>query len=390
MGDKKKLIVLAAGGTAGHINAAIALEKKFLDNNFEVLFFSGKRPLDYKLFAGKKIIYLDGRPIKYKNPIKIVWSLYKNILAFIKVLTTIYKLKPTLAIGAGGYICGPVLMAHYLLRIPFFIIEQNAVLGVTNKILLLFADKIFIHLKHTIGISKFFDKKIIVSGNPIRSEFLTTDFFKKDAKRKNDNNNEFAVIVFGGSLGAKSINDLIEDFISSLLKNYDLNFKLKIKHQTGKKVQEKRAAQTLIPSTINNENFTYEQTEYLDNICEEYCNHDFIICRAGASTISELRFVRKPVMLFPYPHHKDRHQFMNAESLKTESLFAVYILDENDKENDLSINNFSALKEIFKIQFNIKFNIQSEKLPKQQVAKNLSLNMKDATEIIYSSLINYL
>ncbi|MBF0361040.1 MAG: UDP-N-acetylglucosamine--N-acetylmuramyl-(pentapeptide) pyrophosphoryl-undecaprenol N-acetylglucosamine transferase [Oligoflexia bacterium] len=373
------LVVLVAGGTAGHINAAIALEKKFLENNFDVLFFSGKRPLDFKLFANKSVIHLDARPIKYKNPLKIIWSLYKNIVAFIKVLMTMYRLRPLLAIGAGGYICGPVLMAHYLLRIPFFIIEQNAVLGVTNKILLLFANKIFIHLKHTIGIPKFFNKKVIVSGNPIRSEFLTTNF--NVCRRDKDNReDEFAIVVFGGSLGATPINDLIEAFVSSLQKNYDLNFKLRIKHQTGKRDISS------FPKRVENKDIIYQQLEYLDDICKEYCDHDFIICRSGASTISELRYVRKPVILIPYPHHKDRHQFINAESLKHEaedanshSCFNVYIEDVVR----LAENNFTLLKNIIRSNYSQRSQ-RSQCSNQNSQQSGLLLEMKDATEIIYN------
>ncbi len=303
---KTKNALFVAGGTGGHINAAIAVGEMFQEKGYHVRYLTGKRPLDYKLFAGQNVDHLEASPLRYKNPFKLISGFLKNLQTFIKIFFQIKKIKPQFILGAGGYVCGPTLLAGYLQGVPIYIVEQNSVMGLTNKILGNISKKIFVHFKQTKGLAKKHQHKVVVSGNPIRNKIAAYSFSLKPVS------GNLNLLVFGGSLGASEINNLIGELIKK-----DFPFKLSIHHQTGMdhKVDDKNLGQ----------NINYDQKKYIDNMAEEYSWCDVILARAGASTISELRVVGKPVVLIPYPLATDNHQYYNAQLLKEEVEFPVFI-----------------------------------------------------------------
>lgn len=310
-----KKIIIASGGTAGHINAALAVGDAFQNNGDEVIYVTGKRKLDYKLLPTNKTIHLDTVPIRYKNPLKIIKNIIINFRVFIGLLNHFKKLKPDYAVGAGGYVCGPTLLACKFLGIKVFIIEQNAVMGLTNRILSIFSNKIFTHFDNTLKVPLFKKNKIIVSGNPVRSSIVN--------KPRVGFGSELNLFVFGGSLGATQINEIIKELLKS-----DIEKKLKIVHQVGHGNLFKYP---------ENENIHYAQYEYIDDIGEYYDWCDIIISRAGASTISELRIIKKPSILIPYPSATDNHQYFNALELQNENLFPVLVIDHRKSNVDILI-----------------------------------------------------
>lgn len=307
----KNFCVLVAGGTGGHINAAIGLGEKLSEMDFDVLYLSGQRPLDYKLFKSKNVIHLQSQPLRSKSPVYLLKAVLKNILTFIQIFVSFVKKRPRFIVGAGGYVCGPTLMAGWILRCPIYIIEQNAVMGLTNKILSNFADKIFLHFKETKGFSAGLQKKAIVVGNPIRKSIQYCP--------PRNTSDGLHVLVFGGSLGATQINMMIFDLIQK-----DYSFPISFIHQTGTERQ---------PSFVLGKNVEYKAFQYLDEIQSQYSWCDVIIARAGASTVSELRVVGKPCYLVPYPQATDDHQFYNAKVLKGENLFDVEFNPSNEKDS---------------------------------------------------------
>lgn len=315
----QKKAFFVGGGTGGHINSALALGKYFAEQNFKIHYFSGKRELDYKLFADQPVSHLDSLPLRYKNPIKILKSLWVNLGTFFSTLLYLKKEKPSFVFGVGGYVCGPVLLAAFILKIPVFILEQNSVMGLTNLLLSKISTKIFVHFAQTRGLQN--SNKVVVSGNPIRSAF-----YQKLAQEKNQSKDSFNVLVFGGSLGAKAINECIVQF-----KKKDSDFPISIRHQTGLKNEVNTQGNPGV-------HVDYQPLPYLDHIEAEYAWSDLIICRSGASSVSELRVVKKPVILIPYPGHKDRHQYYNAEFLKAEVDFDVTVSSvENLMEDDFKL-----------------------------------------------------
>lgn len=299
-----KYAVLVAGGTGGHINAALAVGEALVDKGYEILYLTGKRPLDYKLFKGQTVRHLDSKPLRTNNPITLIKNIFFNFISFISIFFLYIYKRPNFIVGAGGYVCGPTLLAGFLQGIPVFIIEQNAVMGLTNKILGWISGRIFVHFSKTKGLSESLTQKVRVVGNPTRKSIKPVPSKAFDTNLK--------VLVFGGSLGATQINKVIFD----ILRNPPVT-NLCIHHQlgSGQKVPE------------IDTNVQYQPMEYIDNIQAEYEWCDVIIARAGASTVSELAIIKKPVLIFPYPQATDNHQLYNAQIFKEESDFTVEVLD---------------------------------------------------------------
>jgi len=305
------LAVLVAGGTGGHINAAIALGEKCEEEGIRVIYLTGKRPLDYKLFSGKNVKHLDSRPLRTKNPFQFVKNILMNFFSFASIFIFYLKKRPKFIVGAGGYVCGPTLLAGFLQFIPVYIIEQNAVMGLTNKILGWFSSKIFVHFTETKGLSVALQKKTSVVGNPTRKSISPV--------KPKSVEDSLKVLVFGGSLGAQQINEVVWEIL-----NEDLDFSIEIHHQIGgeQKIPDLKSGKNYVPMT------------YIDNMQEQYEWCDVIISRAGASTISELSIIRKPVLIFPFPKATDNHQFYNAKILEKESDFTVEVLDPKISKNE--------------------------------------------------------
>lgn len=297
-----KYAVLVAGGTGGHINAALAVGEALEEKGFGVQYLTGKRHLDYKLFQNQKVRHLNSRPLRTKNPITLIKNIFLNLLSFLQILSSYLRKRPAFVVGAGGYVCGPTLLAAFLLGIPVYIIEQNAFMGLTNRILGWISRKIFVHFSETRGLSPNLARKVRVVGNPTRKSIRPPG--------PKTNSEKVRVLVFGGSLGAAQINDVISDLLR------DPPFEaLEIHHQTG-------SALATPPATT----VAYSPMAYIDDIQKEYEWCDVIISRSGASTVSELRIIKKPTLIFPFPQATDNHQVFNAEILQKESDFEIVVL----------------------------------------------------------------
>ncbi len=340
----KKKCVLVAGGTGGHINAALSMGEAF--NDYEVQYLSGTRYLDYKLFKDKNAKHLDSKPLRTKNPIILVKNILSNLKVFMGILFFYIKEKPDFIIGAGGYICGPTLLAGKILRKPIFIIEQNAVMGMTNKILSRISDIIFTNFKNTKGLENH--PKVKTLGNPIRGVI--------EGSKNILQNGEINILVFGGSLGATQINEVITNLLEKDFNGTKVNFL----HQIGKGNENS--------VKIKYPNINYTQHEYLDDMKSAYEWSNIIISRAGASTISELRVVRRPSILIPYPAATDNHQFYNAIELENENLSYISVLDHKLDVSNLTEEVYKSLLDIIE---NSKF-YQSE-----QTLDKASLKIKE-------------
>ncbi len=298
-------VVIVAGGTGGHINAALALGERLAARGHAIAYLSGQRPLDLKLFQGQPVTHLGSWPLRTKNPLKLLMSSLRNFVVFVGILIRFTRQRPRFIVGCGGYVCGPTLLAGKLLLVPIFIFEQNAVLGLTNKILARLSDLIFTHFRLTRGLPEGLRPKVRVVGNPTRQAIVAP------APRISDGT--LRVLVFGGSLGAQQINELVRAWASR-----DQGFPVSIIHQTGPGDQ---------PVVSVGRNVEYRALPYLDRIQDQYAWCDVIVSRAGASTISELRIVRRPAFLIPFPKATDNHQWWNALELQGEEVCPVEVLD---------------------------------------------------------------
>lgn len=297
-----KRVIIAGGGTGGHIFPAIAIANalKAADSNIEILFVGakGKMEMDKVPEAGYNIEGLDIAGFNRSSLIRNFGLPFKLLKSLFQVRSIFKQFKPDAVIGVGGYSSFPVLRLAQAKRIPTFIHESNSFAGRSNIILGKKATKIF---TGTDGMEKFFPKeKIVVTGNPVRAAITNTvisrgeglRFFSLEEEKK-------TVLVVGGSLGAKSINEAIDKHLDELL-----NAGLQLIWQTGK---------LYTPKAIVNRsiwvNAFINQMEYA------YAAADIVVSRSGAMSVAELCVVKKPVLFVPYPFAAEDHQTVNARKL---------------------------------------------------------------------------
>ncbi|MEX0798458.1 MAG: UDP-N-acetylglucosamine--N-acetylmuramyl-(pentapeptide) pyrophosphoryl-undecaprenol N-acetylglucosamine transferase [Bacteriovoracaceae bacterium] len=318
-----KFVCICAGGTGGHINAALSLGEYFQARDLEPFFYTGTRYLDYQLFkhVSDRTLHLEAKPLRGKNLLITLKNALVNAFVLMTVIFKFLSRRPAAVIGAGGYVCGPALLAAKTLGIKTYIIEQNAVAGLTNKLLSKISDKIFVNFKNTRGIGR--DDKVIVSGNPIRSNISYRPIEPKEPYR---------VLIFGGSLGAKQINEVIEKLVGR-----EWDTRLSVVHQVGKG----NLKDFPVSPQVN-----YTQEEYLDNMDEMYRWAHIVISRSGASTVSELREAKRPCILIPFPFATDNHQELNAQELKNENMFYVKIANQGLDSIEMEAEIRSSVREI--------------------------------------------
>lgn len=323
-------IILSGGGTGGHIYPAIAIanELKSRFPNAEFLFVGAKDRMEMEKVpqAGYEIkgLWISGiqREISFKNlmfPLKLMSSLW-NARKIIKAF------KPNVAIGTGGFASGPLLYVAAAAKIPTLIQEQNSFPGITNKFLAKKAKKICVAYD---GLERFFPKdKIIKTGNPVRESLL--DIESKTIEAKNFFNlkhGKYTLLVLGGSLGARRVNQLIEkelDFLDSQ--------NVQVIWQCGKLYYNQYK--------IYNDTNNVQVHEFLNNMDFAYAAADLIISRAGASSVSELCIVGKPVVFVPSPNVAEDHQTKNALAIVKSN--AALIIKEEELDVDFE-NKFSKL-----------------------------------------------
>ncbi len=249
--------------------------------------------------------------------VKVLWKLMKSMRMARRVLR---DFQPDIAVGVGGYASGPMLKEAQKRGIPTLIQEQNSYAGVTNKLLAANADRICVAYD---GMERFFPvEKIIKTGNPVRKDVVSSKLSQEDAKRElGFNPNRPLVVVVGGSLGARTINDSMKLAVRDMLKSG-----ASVLWQTGKLYADE--CQKAI-ADINNENLI--ATAFVGRMDLVYRGADLVVSRAGASTISEIQLAGVPAVLVPSPNVAEDHQRKNAEALAQRGA-AVMILDRECAE----------------------------------------------------------
>ncbi|HBQ59867.1 MAG TPA: undecaprenyldiphospho-muramoylpentapeptide beta-N-acetylglucosaminyltransferase [Balneolaceae bacterium] len=301
------IILLAAGGTGGHVYPAIAIADalKKEDPSTEILFVGTKAHMEWKAVpkAGYPIknVWISGfhRRFTFKNllfPVKLITSLFQS-------LSILSAYKPHVVVSCGGYVAGPVGWVAGKKGIPLVIQEQNSFPGVTNRLLAKFASKIFTAFKEA---DQFLPKeKTEVVGNPTRATLTGADREKALASF-GFNSDKPVLLVMGGSGGAKTINDAMKANIEQL--HNDSN--LQIIWQCGPRYYDELTTEVNEEKLIN-----LRLTAYLDNMAEAYAAADLVISRAGASSCSELMLTGTPSILVPSPNVAGDHQTQNATAM---------------------------------------------------------------------------
>jgi UDP-N-acetylglucosamine--N-acetylmuramyl-(pentapeptide) pyrophosphoryl-undecaprenol N-acetylglucosamine transferase len=358
-------IILSGGGTGGHIYPAVSianeLKEKHPEANFLFVGAKDKMEMEKVPQAGYQIegLWIAGlqRRLILDNlafPFKLISSLWK-------AHKIIQKFKPNVVVGTGGFASGPTLYVASLKGVKTVIQEQNSYPGITNKLLSKKADAICVAYDN---LERFFpESKIIKTGNPVRQDLLTIDqkraesiaFFKLDAAKK-------TLVVIGGSLGARAVNNLIEKHINWLVEQ-----QVQVIWQTGKLYYDEFKKYDDLEGV--------QTHAFLNRMDLTYAAADVLISRAGASSISELCIVGKPVIFIPSPNVAEDHQTKNALSVVSKN--AALLLKETDLDSFQSM--FSKLITDESLQQRLSENIKKMALPNAT---------KDIVKVIEKLIIN--
>jgi len=317
--DEMKILI-SCGGTAGHINPGIAIANKLksIVKEVDILFVGTEKGMENTLVPkeGYELKTIKARGLKRKISFDLFKAAFDAISGYNEARTIIKQFKPDVVVGTGGYACFPVVLAACMMRIPSLIHEQNAFPGLANRILSRFADVVAISFDES---RQYFNraKKIEFTGNPVREEIFAID--KKTARQRlNIPQNNKVVVVTGGSLGAKKINDTV---MSMIRNNYNGEFE--IIFSTGKRYYDE-----IINSLEGREIKGVKIVPYIYNAAEVYNAADIMVCRAGAITCSELAAAGIPSILIPSPNVTANHQEHNARALEKKG--AAYVILEKE------------------------------------------------------------
>jgi UDP-N-acetylglucosamine--N-acetylmuramyl-(pentapeptide) pyrophosphoryl-undecaprenol N-acetylglucosamine transferase len=308
-------VVIAGGGTGGHLFPGIALAEEFIkrDRTTEIIFIGTKKGIESRLL--KKIGYelrtIDIEGVKGRGMKALLKGIYQIPVSLWQSRRILKQFRPDLVFGVGGYASGPAVLAAHFMNLPAAVAEQNAIPGVTNKILGKFADRIFVTYAQT---AMFFpSEKVVFSGNPVRASLSAAQ------GEKNKDKTEWCLLVFGGSQGAEAINKSVMDMLPQL---QSLKDKIKILHQTGlrqledvKKAYEASGIRAVVK-------------DFIVDMAQAYAEADLIICRAGATSLAEITAAGKASVLIPFPWAANDHQLKNAQALEKEG--AAKVIREKD------------------------------------------------------------
>jgi UDP-N-acetylglucosamine--N-acetylmuramyl-(pentapeptide) pyrophosphoryl-undecaprenol N-acetylglucosamine transferase len=309
-------IVIAGGGTGGHLFPGLAIAREFMkrNNKNSVVFVSKGNPLERSVLnqTDFKLETIAAEGIKGRglwNQMKSVLKIPGGVIAAIRILR---RYRPDLAVGLGSYSAGPVILGAWLLGTKIVLHEQNILPGITNRILSRFADRIYVSFDDTkAGLNP---RKTRVTGNPVREELLS----RKHRNEATGGLRPFCLLIIGGSQGAHSINRVVIEALDYLTKKNGLTFI----HQTGTDDEH------MVTEAYQRRDIPARVQSFFRHMAPLYKQADLIICRAGATTVAELTALGKAAIFIPFPFAADDHQVLNAETLAREG--AAEIILEKD------------------------------------------------------------
>ena len=339
---KAPRVIVSGGGTGGHIFPAVSIANaiKELRPDAEILFVGAEGRMEMQRVpdAGYRIIGLPIAGFDRKH-------LWKNFAVLVKIARSLWKarsiikeFKPDVAVGVGGYASGPTLKTASMMGIPTLLQEQNSYAGVTNKLLAKKAQKICVAYE---GMERFFPAdKIILTGNPVRQNLLAHQYTKEEAMQSFGlDASKKTILILGGSLGARTINQTLMGAIETIKANPNIQFIW----QTGKiyidEIRQKLEEYIHGQWTMANKQWPIPNlfvTDFIKDMDKAYVAADLVISRAGAGSISEFCLLHKPVILVPSPNVAEDHQTKNAIALVNKGA-AIYVKDAEAQEKLMSV-----------------------------------------------------
>ena len=324
-------VLLMAGGTGGHVFPALAVADELRSRGVQVAWLGTRKGIEADVVpkAGIDISFINVAGLRGKGVVGWLLAPFKLLQALWQGLSVLRKLKPAVVLGMGGFVTGPGGIAAWLLRRPLVIHEQNAIAGLTNKMLMPFATKVLEGFPGTLP-----SAKTVHTGNPVRTAIGSEQKEKAVTPRQKT---IIHLLVVGGSLGAKALNEVVPAALAQLSKEQ----RPKVWHQTGKKN---------IDETLNlyqSKGLDAKVEPFIVNMAAAYAWADLVLCRAGALTIAELAIAGVPSILVPYPHAVDDHQTSNAKYLVSKGAGVLV------QQNELTVNRLlELLKELDLVRLN--------------------------------------
>ena len=358
---KKNSIVIATGGTGGHVFPAYSLADHFIKKNYNVKLTIDSRGFQYlKDYEELNLVKIPSSPLIKKNIFKFLFSASLILYSVLRSLIFLLFNRPSVVFGMGGYSSFSVCVAAAILRIKFIIYENNLTIGKANKYLLPFSKKILVSYKEIEGVPIKYNNKIFEIGNIIRREII-------DFKNENTQNNRFdeiKILVLGGSQGAKVFAETLPQIFEKL-KNYEIPIKV---YQQCQNIQNEQLSKFYKKANID-----YEIFNFTNKISDYYSKANLVITRSGASALGELINIKIPFISIPLPTSAENHQFKNAVYYKNKGF--GYLIEEKDVNEQL----YGLIKSIFNDKSLIKNILASQS---QYSDKNIFKNIDTHIEKI--------
>ncbi len=321
-------ILIAGGGTGGHVFPGLALAEEVVTRHpgNDAVFVGTALGLEALVVpaAGFPIELIEVRGLKGKGWLAGLKNLVLLPRAFLQSLRILRRWRPDVVVGVGGYASGPLVLAAWTLRIPTAVQEQNAVAGLTNRLLGHVVDAAFTAFPE--AAASFPAGKALQLGNPIRRQLLESFMHPSGGEAVP------GMLVFGGSQGAHALNMRVIEALPHLA---DLRGHLRIVHQTGGRDRE------AVARGYQAVGFQAEVREFIEDMAGAYAAADLVVCRAGATTLAELTVCRKPSILIPFAAAADNHQVINAMSLLDAG--AAVVIEERDLTGELLASEIRAI-----------------------------------------------
>ena len=360
-------VIIAAAGTGGHINPGIAIANRIKKEykNAQITFIGTNRGLENDLVprAGYKLKQIEAYGINRKLNMQNIKNMCKTLKSFRVAKKIVKEIKPDLVIGTGGYICGPTIVAAKKYKVPTILHESNAFPGMSVRLLASKVDTVLVGFEDAKKrLSKA--KRVIVTGTPSKLKKINlTNTQKKELKKQFGIENELPIVlIFGGSQGAKSINNAVIEIIKN-----KLNSKYQIIWAVGQK-QYDTVKEELAKSEIKN----VKIVPYIYNMEEVMNLSDLIISRSGAMTITEVAIVGKPAIFIPFPFATENHQEYNAKVLANVGAAKIIL----DKDLNKEILNENILKIIENKEKMLEMGKNAEKIAINDVEERILEEIK--------------
>ncbi len=330
-----KTALIMAGGTGGHIFPGLAVAEALRAKGWQVQWLGAPNSMESRLVPprGFELQTIDFSGVRGKGLVTLALLPLRLLKAFWQSIQVIRRVKPDVVVGLGGYISFPAGMMAVLLGKPLVLHEQNSVAGMANKVLARVADKVFTAFPQVFAKGEWV-------GNPLRTEFLQqADPAARFAGRLAGQSGPLNLLVVGGSLGAKALNDVVPQALARI----PLAKRPKVIHQSGEKqIDALRAnyAAAGVQATL---------TPFITNTAEAFAQADLIVCRAGASTVTEIAAVGAAAVFVPFPFAVDDHQTVNARFLSDQGAAKIVVQKDLNADFLAQLLLKSELVELLKI-----------------------------------------